>query len=32
MYTRSLTPADAAHADAVLAGSAPDLRAEQGGP
>ncbi len=29
MYTHSLTPADAAHADAVLAGSAPDLRAEQ---
>jgi Domain of unknown function (DUF222) len=29
MYTRSLTPADAAHADAVLAEAAPDLRSEQ---
>jgi Domain of unknown function (DUF222) len=29
MYTRSLTPADAAYADAVLAEAAPDLRSEQ---
>jgi len=29
MYTRSLTPADAAHADEVLAEAAPDLRTEQ---
>ena len=29
MYTRSLAPADAARADEVLAGAAPDLRAEQ---
>ena len=29
MYTRSLTPADAARADEVLADAAPDLRAEQ---
>jgi hypothetical protein len=29
MYTRSLAPADAAMADEVLAGDAPDLRAEQ---
>ena len=29
MYTRSLAPADAARADAVLAADAPDLRAEQ---
>jgi Domain of unknown function (DUF222) len=29
MYTHSLTPADAARADEVLAGAAPDLRAEQ---
>jgi hypothetical protein len=29
MYTRSLTPADAARADEVLAGEAPELRAEQ---
>jgi hypothetical protein len=29
MYTRSLAPADAARADEVLAGEAPELRAEQ---
>jgi hypothetical protein len=29
VYTRSLSPADAAHADEVLAGAAPDLRADQ---
>ena len=29
MYTRCLSPADAAHADAVLAEAAPDLRADQ---
>jgi hypothetical protein len=29
LYTRSLTPADAARADEVLAGDAPELRAEQ---
>ena len=29
MYTRSLSPADAARADEVLAGAAPDLRVEQ---
>ena len=29
LYTRSLTPADAAHADEVLAAAAPDLRADQ---
>ncbi|MGH3293760.1 MAG: DUF222 domain-containing protein, partial [Trebonia sp.] len=29
LYTRSLSPSDAAHADEVLAEAAPDLRAEQ---